>query len=168
MELATTTFHDNKKNLKPWMVLVGFSFHYQLPDSENGSRYFIRLIRAQESTHIWLAFGKQFSLGQVFMSSILFCITASWCLLTHTWAKFLRSDVLLMVLFTVCICWFVHLIFNIKDLNTLFFLQTAAENLINGLEEYIAESFVRTTSFTHKPYADYYSPSNVLRCVLDM
>lgn len=31
-----------------------------------------------------------------------------------------------------------------------FILQTAAEDLINGLEEYIAESFVRTTFQTHK------------------
>lgn len=46
--------------------------------------------------------------------------------------------------FTVWIC---H--FHRKDFNTLSSLQTAAEDLINGLEDYIAESFVRTTSVTH-------------------
>lgn len=45
-----------------------------------------------------------------------------------------------------------------SDLNTLSSLQTAAEDLINGLEEYIAESFVRTTSFYH----------NALCCVFGM
>lgn len=54
----------------------------------------------------------------------------------------------------------VDLIFQSKDFNTLC-VQTAAEDLINGLEEYIAESFVRTAPLTHNPLPQYYS-------VLDM
>lgn len=168
MEGATTTFHcaflycimTIKKlwtlNGANWL-LHPFSVARQ---NVNCSWYFITLVRPQELTHIWLVFGSlvlvKFLCPVFYPVSWHHDVTSACWLSTHE-----QSFSGLMS------CWWCCLL-NSKDLNILLFLQTSAENLINGLEEYIAESFVRTTSFTHKHHADYNSPSNVLCCVLGM